>query len=355
MSPEGPEAAQPIEKPLEGQKPESVQPERPLQEVEQEHEKQHERQRERDAQEQPEQKKGEESAEDLLQKELMKELYDDMKNGLQGDAKEVFAAIEGELSEDEKIDLAQGFNNFQEIGDQNIANVGQQRFNIPREEYLAKARANRSSNTANTFQNSIDAIFQKSDTTSTAIKRLAAEVNEKTSNQLEEQYSQSEKIPGTELVWRRVKDLVGKHVENNPEKTFKPIERPKEEHGQWGDERCEKRTERITEVLAAENLLFEVEEARSAGITVVIRSIDDGHELTGIEEVADAIGIKLDITLPKGVTVDTKKIMENVGNRFDSMNGEATTILGEKTPMRQGVEDLTRAMKKEQRTRTTAS
>lgn len=355
MPPEGPEAPQPIEKPLEGQKTEPAQPERPLQDIEQAHQNQKERQEERTAKEEPEQKKGEESSEDLLQQELMKELYNDMKNGLTGDAKEVFAVIEGELSDAEKIDLAQNFNDFQEISDQNYANVNQQRFNTPREEYLLSARLQRSSRAADTFQNSIDGMFHKRDTTSTADKQLTGEIIEKTNNQMSEKYNQEEEVPGEVLVWRKMCTLVNEHIKKNPEKTFRAIEKPKVANGQQGDERYEQLTERMTEVLAAENLLFEVDQARSAGLNIVVRSIDDGHELSGIEEIANAVAIKLDITPPKGVMLDIKKTMENTGNRFDSVSGGVTTILGGKTLMREGVENLTRAVKKEQRKGTPTS
>ena len=213
MPPEGPEAPRQDEQIAEGQKPQAEEPKRSLEDVQKEHDEQRGRKEERDAEEKTERKNESKGAEDLLEQEIMKELFQDMENGLKGDAKEVFTAIKGELTDAERVDLAKTFNNFQEIADQNHANVNQKLYNTPKEEYLQKARANRSAKVANTFQNSIEQYFDEPDTVSTSAKRLAEETNEKSNNQF-----QSATAPNSRLAWKKVGALVEAHVAANPNK-----------------------------------------------------------------------------------------------------------------------------------------
>ncbi len=316
-----------------------------------------EQKKNRDAEEGKEHATDEDDAEKKLDDAIYKEKYEAMTGRLEGDAREIFSAVEGKLSEQEKIDIAKGIDDFNESWDREWAKATEDGGGKTQAEKMKESAKRRDANNGITLQNSIDEIIRETqgiakDNPKTNVGKLAKEVNEKVNAAL----GKRESTDGDKALGK-LGDAIEQHIlderAKDPSKTFKPKEKQREYVVDKSDDEYKEKVD----TYAAQNLLNEVSEAKSRGIVVTIKSAD-GKDLNTAEEIAKETVAMVDIKtegnaakltsdqIQKGMTPETAFVKES---------GGVHTFVERATNLREGIEKLEKVVDKDIKKRTLKS
>ncbi len=309
----------------------------------------HEEQKQRDEKEKGEHSTEEDDAEKKLDDAIFKEKYESMRDNLQGDAKEIFSAVEGKLTEQEKIDIARGIDSFNEGWDREWAKATGDTGGKTQAEKMRESANRRDQTNAITLQNSIDEIIRETqglakDNPTTNVGKLAKEVNEKVNAAL----GKKESTAGDKALGK-LGAAIEQHIlderAKDPSKTFKPKEKQRNYVVDKSDDEYKEKVDSY----AAQNLLNEVSEAKSRGIVVTIKNAE-GKELTIAEDIAKELAVMVDIKtegnaakltseqIQKGMTPETAFVKESSG---------VHTFIEGATNVREGIEKLEKIVDKD--------
>lgn len=308
-----------------------------------------EQKKNRDAEEGKEHTTDEDAAEKKLDDAIYKQKYESMKGGLEGDARELFTAVEGQLTEQEKIDLTKDIDGFNETWDREWAKATGDAGGQTQAEKMKEATGRRDQNNSITLQNSLDEIIRETqgiarDNPKTNVGKLAKEVNEKVNASL----GKRETTEGDKAV-RKLYDAVQKHIVDeqakDPNKTFKPKEKQRK---YVVDEKSDDEYKEKADTYAAQNLLNEVPEAKERGIVITIKDAE-GNDLTTAEEISTklmvVVGIKTEGAAAKLTPEQIQKGMVP-GTMFLEESGGIHSFMGATTNLREGVENLEKVVDK---------
>lgn len=321
------------------------QPKRPLDQIESEQTARKERQEERNHQEDAERREETANAEQTLEREMMLETYNDMVQSLRGDAKEVYASVDTQLGEEQKIALARVFNDFNEVYDQEFAAAQEGMTNTPRAEALAKYRAERAGSIRGCFQRSVDTIMMDAQGTAAAGKerqtdsqRFGRAVNEKANETFQGQLN-----PEMKDVWVIAGDLIEQSAlaikAADPNRIFKPANDP----NAGGANSAQ--LNRAASIYESTNLREEITKVKGSGVDVKV--IDEqGKEIKDPAVIAKMKKVRISIATNENVNADVIQKAMEIGTFKVTENGTEQVYEGPLWHLEEGVEKLGIAVSK---------